>query len=59
MSIVKDLETGEQKNIKERDRFLHAVANGTTGTGKTSGCFTCAIQSDIDQIVYNLEYQKK
>lgn len=59
MSIVKDLETGEQKNIKERDRFLHAVANGTTGTGKTSSCFTCAIQSDIDQIVYNLEYQKK
>lgn len=59
MDIVKDLKTGVSHTIKESDRFLHSVANGTTGSGKTSGCFTCAIESDIEQISYNLEYQKK
>lgn len=59
MNIVKDLKTGEPHIIKESDRFLHSVANGTTGSGKTSSCFTCAIESDIEQIAYNLEYQKK
>lgn len=59
MNIVKDLKTGEPHVIKESDRFLHSAANGTTGSGKTSGCFTCAIESDIEQIAYNLEYQKK
>lgn len=59
MDIVKDLKTGVSHTIKESDRFLHSVANGTTGSGKTSSCFTCAIESDIEQISYNLEYQKK
>ena len=59
MDIVKDLKTGVSHTIKESDRFLHSVANCTTGSGKTSGCFTCAIESDIEQISYNLEYQKK
>lgn len=59
MNIVKDLKTGERRVIKEKDRFLHSVSNGTTGTGKTSSCFTCAIESDIEQICYNIEYQKK
>lgn len=59
MDIVKNLQTGERHVIKEKDRFLHSVANGTTGTGKTSSCFTCAIANDLDKIVHNKEYQKK
>lgn len=59
MDIVKNLKTGERHVIKEKDRYLHAVANGTTGTGKTSSCFTCAIANDIDKIVHNKEYQKR
>lgn len=59
MSIVRNLKTGERYTIKEKDRSLHSVANGVTGTGKTSSCFTCAIADDLKQIVYNLNYQKR
>ncbi len=59
MKIVRNLETGEVHNIKEKDRFLHSLANGVTGTGKTSSCFTTAITADLEQIVRNKEYQKR
>lgn len=59
MRVVKDLKTGVMRTIKEKDRFLHCAANGTTGTGKTSSLFTVQIESDIEQICHNLEYQKK
>lgn len=58
MDIVKDLKSGASRTIKEKDRYLHAVANGTTGTGKTSSCFTCAIEGDLERRQANLEYQK-
>lgn len=58
MDIVKDLKTGANRTIKEKDRFLHSVANGTTGTGKTSSLFTCAIEGDLERRQANLEYQK-
>lgn len=58
MDIVKDLKTGVSQIIKEADRFLHSVANGTTGTGKTSSCFTCAIEGDLERRQANLEYLK-
>ena len=59
MHIVRDLATGVEVIIKMKDRFLHSLANGTTGTGKTSSLFTCAIARDFEQIMYNLEYLKK
>ncbi len=58
MDIVKDLKTGRSRIIKEKDRFLHSVANGTTGTGKTSSCFTCAIEGDMERRQENIEYLK-
>lgn len=59
MDIVRNLKTGKKHIIKEKDRYLHALCNGVTGTGKTSSTFTCQIESDIEQISYNMEYQKK
>lgn len=59
MSIVRNLNTGEMHTIKEKDRFIHALANGTTGTGKTSSLFTVAIAQDLKKISEMLEKQKK
>lgn len=58
MNIVRNLDTGRKHVIKEKDRFIHSLANGTTGTGKTSSLFTTAITSDMDKIVENKDYQK-
>lgn len=59
MNIVRHLDTGEIQNIKEHDRSLHTLIDGTTGTGKTSSCMSVAISDDLDQKVYNITYQKK
>lgn len=59
MSIVKNLQTGEKYNISEKDRYLHSLANGTTGTGKTSSCFTCSIAGDLEKIANNMKFLKK
>lgn len=58
LKIVKDLGNGKPYVIKEKDRFLHALDDGTTGTGKTSSTFTPAIDNDFYQRRYNLEHQK-
>lgn len=59
IDIVRDLKTGESRKIKEKDRFLHGVANGVTGGGKTSLVFTNTINDDMEKIVFNKEAQKK
>lgn len=59
LQVVDDLETAKPYIIKEKDRSLHALANGVTGTGKTSILFTNAIANDISKMVSNLKYQKK
>lgn len=59
MVIVKNLETGRKYVIEEKDRYLHALANGVTGSGKTSSVFTTSIYADIEQIVFNKTAQKK
>ena len=59
IDIVRDLKTGEERKIKEKDRFLHGVANGVTGGGKTSLVFTNTINNDMEQIVFNKEAQKR
>lgn len=58
LQVVNDLETGKECTIKEKDRSLHALGNGVTGTGKTSLLFTVSIAHDIDRMVSNLKYQK-
>ena len=45
--------------LKELDRFLHMYCDGTTGTAKTSSVLTVAIADDLNQKVYNEDYQKK
>lgn len=58
MRIVKDLSSGKQFTIKEKDRFLHALDDGVTGAGKTSSTFTPALEEDFEQRLHNLEHQK-
>ena len=58
MTIVKDLKNAKPYVIKEKDRFLHALDDGVTGSGKTSSTFTPAIFNDFNQRLYNLEHQK-
>lgn len=56
---VRYLSTGSQFIVKELDRFLHMYCDGTTGTAKTSSVLTVAIADDLDQKVYNEDYQKR
>ena len=59
MKIVKYLDTGITHVIKEHDRFLHTMADGVTGTGKTSTCMTTACNQDLKNKVRNETYQKR
>lgn len=58
LQVVADLETGKPYTIKEKDRSLHSIGNGVTGTGKTTLLFTVSIAHDIEKMVSNLKYQK-
>ncbi len=57
--VVKSKKTAAHHIIKEKDRYLHSLLDGTTGTGKTSSIMVVQIAKDIVQIDRNLEYQKK
>lgn len=57
LRIVYDIKSGKPHIIKESDRLLHTMADGTTGTGKTSSALTPAIVSDMDQKVKNTQKQ--
>lgn len=59
MKVVRHLDTGHMHVIYEKDRSLHAMAVGVTGTGKTSSCMTTAIEQDLGQKRYNEDYQRK
>lgn len=59
MNFIKRLDDGRPVIIKEEDRFLHTDLDGTTGTGKTSGCIITSAADDLDQKKYNEEYLKK
>lgn len=59
MCVVRDLETGRMHPIKQQDRTLHTLIDGTTGTGKTSSIMSVAIANDFDQQTINLNYLKK
>lgn len=45
--------------IQQDDRFLHTMGLGATGTGKTSTIGEVLYESDLQQKVYNVDYQKK
>ena len=59
LKIVRKMEDGSVYNISEKDRSLHTMTIGATGTGKTSSCQTVAINGDFDQKIYNEDWQKK
>lgn len=59
MNVVKELDTGKPHTIKQQDRTLHTIIDGTTGTGKTSSIISVAVADDFDQRLINEEYQRK
>ena len=59
MKIVRRMHDGSMYTIKEKDRSLHGMTIGATGTGKTSSCLSVAINDDFDQKIYNEDWQKK
>lgn len=57
--VITELNTGKMYTVKEKDRTLHGFADGTTGTAKTSSVLTNGICNDLNQKVYNENYQRK
>lgn len=57
--VIRNLSSGKMYTVKEKDRTLHTFADGTTGTAKTSSVLSVAICNDLDQKVYNENYQRK
>lgn len=56
---ILSLETGEPVRIKERDRFLHILLNGASGTGKTSTIFMNVNKTDMDRKLANKELRQE
>lgn len=48
LTIAKDVETGKPIIVSEKDRFLHTLVDGTSGTGKTSSTILPAIKNDLN-----------
>lgn len=48
MNIVKDINTGKNITVYAKDRFLHTLIDGTSGTGKTSSTILPAIRDDLN-----------
>lgn len=48
LTIAKDIETGKPIVVSEKDRFLHTLIDGTSGTGKTSSTILPAIKNDLN-----------
>lgn len=48
LNIAKDISTGKDIIISEKDRFLHTLVDGTSGTGKTSSTILPAIKNDLN-----------
>lgn len=54
LTILRDINTGAKKIIKEIDRFVHLFINGASGTGKTSSTIIPAIVCDLDKKCENM-----
>lgn len=48
LSIAKDMNSGKTIVISEKDRYLHTLVDGTSGTGKTSSTLLPAIKNDLN-----------
>ena len=48
LTIAKDVKTGKPIVVSEKDRFLHTLVDGTSGTGKTSSTILPAIKNDLN-----------
>jgi len=59
LDIIKDLETGVNIKIKENDRYVHILVNGSSGTGKTSSVFQPSILCDMRVKVRNSELRQE
>jgi len=59
LDIIKDLETAASIKIKENDRFVHILVNGSSGTGKTSSVFQPSILCDMKVKVRNAELRQE
>lgn len=57
--IAKDLETGEKIIVREKDRQMHTLANGASGTGKTSSVIIPTVNNDIKIKCRNKELREK
>lgn len=59
MNVVKDIRTGKAVTVLEKDRFLHTLVDGTSGTGKTSSTLLPAIRDDLNMRCRAEDLQKK
>ena len=59
LDIIKDLETAVNIRIKENDRFVHILVNGSSGTGKTSSVFQPSILCDMKIKIRNAESRQE
>lgn len=48
LTIAKEIESGKPVVISEKDRYLHTLVDGTSGTGKTSSTLLPAIKDDLN-----------
>lgn len=59
MNIVKDINNGKNITVYAKDRFLHTLIDGTSGTGKTSSTILPAIRDDLDMRCRAEDLQKE
>lgn len=59
MNVVKDIRTGKSVTVPEKDRYLHTLVDGTSGTGKTSSTLLPAIRDDLNMRCRAEDIQKK
>lgn len=59
MNIVKDAGSGKPVTVYAKDRFLHTLVDGTSGTGKTSSTILPAIRDDLDMRCRAEDMQKQ
>jgi len=59
MNIVKDIKTGRPITVTAKDRFLHTLVDGTSGTGKTSSTILPAVKDDLNLHCKTEDIQKE
>jgi hypothetical protein len=59
LEFIRYLDTGKKYVISMKDRFLHMLGIGATGTGKTSSCVSVSLAHDFDIKAQNIDIQKK